>query len=324
LEEEDAPAPFRSPALLDLARALRAAEGDDTEIREALERAERAAADDPVLLLPCVAARAAFLDATGDPRQADEAYERAALLAPADSPRRGELLTAWGESLLRRASRGDGAGIVDRAESVLREALKSLPARSAQRGRLQGLVGSALAQRFRHVGFLPDLFESRHLLNQAARAAADAGVRAEVWLQLGRVRLEGWYRAGAPVLVEALQAYENAEREAHLAHGTDPGSVTAARARHACGTVLVLLGRPGAAQAAYRAARGQWQRLVGALRDVEWDDVESTRRAEEELASGTLPSPAVPGMPDAQWRRVAPPWYPWTPEWVSWWELDRS
>jgi hypothetical protein len=324
LDREGAPAGLRSPALLDLARALRAAEADDGEIRDALERAEQAAADDSALLLPCVAARAAFLDAAGESRQADEAYERAALLAPADSARRGELLTAWGESLLRRASSGDGAGIVDRAESVLREALKALPARSAQRGRLQALVGSALAQRFRHLGFLPDLFESRHLLSQAVRVAADAGVRAEAWLQLGRVRLEGWYRADAPVLVEALQAYENAEREAHAAHGADPGSVTAARARHGCGAVLLLMGRPGAARAAYRAARGQWQRLVGALRDVEWNDVESTRRAEQELTGDVLPPTAARGMPDEQWRRVSPPWYPWTPAWVSWWELDRS
>ncbi|NUS25376.1 MAG: hypothetical protein HOV92_14315, partial [Streptomyces sp.] len=324
LDREGAPATVRSPALLDLVRALRAAGADHAETRDTLLRAEQAAAGEPGLLQPCYAARAAFLDATGAPGEADEAYEKAAMLAPADSPRRGELLAAWGESLLRRASRADGEGLVDRAENVLREALKTLPARSTQRGRLQALVASALAQRFRHLGFLPDLFESRHLLGQAVRVAADAGVRAEAWLQLGRVRLEGWYRAGAPVLVEALQAYENAEREAHLAHGADPGSVTAARARHGCGAVLTLMGRSGAGRAAYQAAREQWQRLVGALREVDWSDVELTRRMDEVPARDDAPAALGRGMSEAQWQALAPPWWPWTEEWDNSADRDRS
>ncbi|MYU29990.1 SAV_2336 N-terminal domain-related protein [Streptomyces reticuli] len=319
LVREHAPDAVRGPALLDLARALRGAGAEDAETRQALGEALRAAGDDPALLLPCLAALAAFHDAAGEPGEADAAYERAALLAPADGPERVRLLTAWGESLLRRASSGDGAGVVDRAEYVLREALKSLPARSAHRGRLQGLVGSALAQRFRHLGFLPDLFESRHLLGQAVRAATDAAVRAEVWLQLGRVRLEGWYHAGAPVLMEALQAYENAEREAAAAHGGDPGSVTAARARHGCGAVLALMGRPGAAGGAFRAAREQWQRLVGALREVDWADVELTRRAERE------PPPVdARSLPEREWRETAPPWWPWSPDWADAPARDRS
>ncbi|OWA10010.1 hypothetical protein B9W62_12655 [Streptomyces sp. CS113] len=311
LDESDAPGPVRSRALLDLARALRGAPADEEATREVLLRAERAAGDDPALRLPCLAARAAFHDTVGEAREADEAYESAVLLAPPESVVRCGLLTTWGESLLRRASRGDGAGLVDRAESVLREALKELPARSAQRGRLQALVGSALAQRFRHLGFLPDLFESRHLLGQAVRAAADVGVRAEAWLQLGRVRLEGWYRAGAPVLFEALHAYENAEREAWEAHPVGPGPATVARARHGRGAVLVLLGRPSAAGAAYRAAREQWQRLTGSLREVDWDDVELTRRAADDLAAGRTPAAPSRAMPEEEWRRLSPPWHPW-------------
>ncbi|MFJ4524915.1 SAV_2336 N-terminal domain-related protein [Streptomyces sp. NPDC088810] len=320
LHRERAADAVRGPALLDLARALRGAGAEDVETRQALGEALAAAGDDPALLLPCLAALAAFHDAAGETGEADAAYERAALLAPADDPLRVRLLTAWGESLLRRASAGDGAGVVDRAESVLREALKSLPARSAHRGRLQGLVGSALAQRFRHLGFLPDLFESRHLLGQAVRAATDAAVRAEVWLQLGRVRLEGWYHAGAPVLVEALQAYENAEREAEAAHGGDPGSVTAARARHGCGAVLALMGRPGAARGAFRTAREQWQRLVGALREVDWADVELTRRAEAEPPSVVDPR----SLPEPSWRETAPPWWPWSQDWANASETGRS
>ncbi|MFB7502506.1 SAV_2336 N-terminal domain-related protein [Streptomyces broussonetiae] len=319
---QEASGAVRSPALLDLARALRAAGAEDTEIRRALERAERAAGDEPRLLLPCLAALAAFQDETGHSGEADTAYERAVLLAPADSALRCRLLTGWGESLLRRASAQGGAQIVDRAEYVLREALKALPARSAQRGRLQGLVGSALAQRFRHLGFLPDLFESRHLLGQAVRAAVDAAVRAEAWLQLGRVRLEGWYHAGAPALMEALQAYESAEREARSAHGGDPGSVTAARARHATGTVLALMERPGAARGAYRAAREQWQRLLATLYEVDWADVELTRRAEE--GSAALAAGAGRRMPEDQWRETAPPWWPWTEERENWSAVDRS
>ncbi|MFE0203828.1 SAV_2336 N-terminal domain-related protein [Streptomyces sp. NPDC058985] len=311
LDESGAPGPVRSRALLDLARALRGDPADEAATREALLRAERAAGDDPALRLPCLAARAAFHDTAGEAQEADEAYETAVLLAPPESVVRCGLLTTWGESLLRRASRGDGAGLVDRAESVLREALKDLPARSAQRGRLQALVGSALAQRFRHLGFLPDLFESRHLLGQAVRAAADVGVRAEAWLQLGRVRLEGWYRAGAPVLFEALHAYENAEREAWEAYPAGPGPATVARARHGRGAVLVLLGRPSAAGAAYRAAREQWQRLTGSLQEVDWDDVELTRRAGDDLAAGRTPEAPSRTMPEEEWRRLSPPWHPW-------------
>ncbi|NUS76187.1 MAG: hypothetical protein HOV70_08275, partial [Streptomyces sp.] len=324
LEAEGAGGAVRSPALLDLARALRAAGAEDVMTLDALTRAEHAAGDEPELRLPCLAARAAFHDAAGEAGEADDAYEKATMIAPPDSQRRCELLTAWGESLLRRASARDGAQLVDRAENVLREALHALPARSAQRGRLQGLVGSALAQRFRHVGFLPDLFESRHLLGQAVRAAADAAVRAEAWLQLGRVRLEGWYRAGTPVLMDALQAYENAEREAQAAHGVDPGSVTAARARHGCGAVLVLMGRPGAGRASYRSAREQWQRLVGALREVDWAEVELTRRTDEEFADSPSPPGATREMPESAWLRSAPPWYPWTETWNNWADLDRS
>ncbi|MGV9395719.1 SAV_2336 N-terminal domain-related protein [Streptomyces sp. NPDC003668] len=324
LDLERAPDAVRGPALLDLARALREAGAEDAETRRALLRARGAAGDDPGLLLPSLAALAAFHDAAGEAPEADEAYERAALLAPADGALRGRILTSWGESLLRRASAPDGARIVDRAEYVLREALQALPARSAHRGRLQGLVGGALAQRFRHLGFLPDLYESRHLLGQAVRAAADAAVRAEVWLQLARVRLEGWHRAGAPVLVDALQAYENAEREARAAHGEDPGSATSARARHGSAVVLALMGRPGAAREACRAAGEQWQRLAGALRQVDWADVELTRRVGAELAAGEGLARAPRELPDEEWERIAPPWWPWTGEWANWSELDRS
>ncbi|GAA3152402.1 hypothetical protein GCM10017687_82600 [Streptomyces echinatus] len=104
----------RGPALLDLARALRGAGAEDSgdPARAARGAGGRPATTRP-LLLPSLTALAAFHDTAGEPAEADAAYERAALLAPADGPLRVQLLTAWGESLLRRASTGDGAGVVD-------------------------------------------------------------------------------------------------------------------------------------------------------------------------------------------------------------------
>ncbi|MEU3526112.1 SAV_2336 N-terminal domain-related protein [Streptomyces sp. NPDC038707] len=319
LAREGVSAAVRTPALLELVRALRGAGSEDAEIRRTLREALETAGDDPALRRPALVAMARFHDAAGEFAQADAAYEGAVLRAPADGLPRVGILTAWGESLLRRAATEDGGAVVDRAEYVLHEALAALPARSEHRGRLQGLVGSALAQRFRHLGFLPDLFESRHLLGQSVRTATDAAVRAEAWLQLARVRLEFWYRVGAPVPAEAVHAYDNAVREAEAAYGGESGSVTAARALHGRGVVLALMGSPGAAREAFRAAREQWQRLAGALREVEWADVELTRRAERE------PPPARDrSLPERAWREAAPPWWPWSQDWLDTGGHDRS
>ncbi|MGW5864238.1 SAV_2336 N-terminal domain-related protein [Streptomyces sp. NPDC055239] len=311
LDAEGAPDGVRCPALLDLAEALRGIETPEATAA-VFARAEQAAGTDPGLRLRCLSAQAAFHEATGDHQGADRAYEAAAGLAPPDSARRSGLLTLWGESLLRRAAADTGAVIVDRAENVLREALTALPARAPDRGRLLGLVGGALAQRFRHLGFLPDLFESRHLLGQAIRGTHDARVRAEGRLQLGRVIVELRRRTGTPVLAEALQAYEHAEQEARIAYGRAPGSVTAARALHGQGGVLELMGRSTAARTAYRSAADEWRQLTGVLREVDWQEVELTRAR---LAAAEADRRVIPGGTDGlsgeDWDRVSPPWFLW-------------
>ncbi|WP_245238685.1 SAV_2336 N-terminal domain-related protein [Streptomyces sp. MZ04] len=310
LDAEGAPDSVRCPALLDLAEALRVV--DTPEATAAVfARAEEAAGTDPALRLRCLSAQAAFHEATGDHQNADRAYEAAARLAPPDSARRSGLLTVWGESLLRRAAADTGAAIVDRAENVLREALTALPARAPDRGRLLGLVGSALAQRFRHLGFLPDLFESRHLLGQAIRGARDARVRAEGRLQLGRVIVELRRRTGTPVLAEALQAYEHAEQEARIAYGRAPGSVTAARALHGQGGVLELMGRSAAARTAYRSAADEWRQLTGVLREVDWQEVELTRARAAAVDADELALPGVDRLSAEDWDRASPPWCTW-------------
>ncbi|MEU8539017.1 SAV_2336 N-terminal domain-related protein [Streptomyces sp. NPDC048717] len=313
------------PLLLDLADALRLSASSPDPARatapaatpvsvhdaeaDALDRAEPLLGDSTALRLRWTTARARLYDATGDGPAADAAYERATLLTPADGEQRGRLLLTWGESLLRRAATGTGTAPVDRAESVLREALTSLPADTPVRGRARVLIGSVLALRYDRAGFLPDLYESRHLLEQAVRAARTPAERAEVWLQLGWVRLRlgetGWDEGPD----QALLAYERAAEDARAAHGDTPGTVTLARALHAEGAVLRLTGRHGRAVDALRTAAGQWRRLDAALMEVDQTDIARTRAllAEAEAGPGPLPG----RIPPAERRRIAPPWWPW-------------
>ncbi|OEJ25055.1 hypothetical protein BGM19_25100 [Streptomyces agglomeratus] len=318
LDAEDAPDSLRCPALLDLAEALRAADAPHAGIAEVLARAARAAGEDPALRLRCLTAQARLHDAAGDPASADRAYESASGLAPPDSTRRCELLTEWGESLLRRAAaEPDTAGedTVGRAESVLREALAGMPARSASRSRLHLLLGSALALRFQRVGFLPDLYEGRHLLEEAAKRLTDTGVRAEAWLVVGRARLELARVSAATLLSDALQAYESAQRDADGAHGTRPGSRTAARAVYAQGCVLELMGRTGAARRSFERAHERWQRLISSLVEVDWAEAAAPRERIERLTerrrgAGARADDQSPEEADR--RRPAPPWWPFT------------
>ncbi|MDV9193658.1 hypothetical protein R6L23_36550, partial [Streptomyces sp. SR27] len=223
---------------------------------------------------------------------------------------RGPLLLTWGGSLLRRAEASTGTAPVDRAEGVLREALTRLPAGAPERARARSLIGSVLALRFHRAGFLPDLFESRHLLEQALRGTQDPGDRAEVWLQLGRVRLELAEVARDGVIGDALTAYRNAAEDSRTAHGDDPGTVTGARALHAQGAVLWLMGRSVRARATLRAASEQWRRLTGRLVEVDWEDVERTRALLREVEGVTG---APPGTVSAEARRgISPPWWAWS------------
>ncbi|MGX1881218.1 SAV_2336 N-terminal domain-related protein [Streptomyces sp. NPDC055287] len=318
LDAEDAPDSLRCPALLDLAEALRAAGAPHAGTAEVLTRAARHAGEDPALRLRCLTAQARLHDTAGDHAAADEAYETASGIAPPDSARRCELLTEWGESLLRRAAAEPGTAgedTVGRAESVLREALAGMPARSPSRSRLHLLLGSALALRFQRIGFLPDLYEGRHLLEEAAKRLTDTGVRGEAWLVLGRVRLELAHVSAATLLSDALQAYESAQRDADAAHGERPGSVTAARALYAQGCTLEFMGRTEAAHRAFERAHERWQRLTASLVEVDWREagVPRERLARlEEAAPGAAATADDQPLTDPDRRRLAPPWWPFT------------
>ncbi|MGW5423087.1 SAV_2336 N-terminal domain-related protein [Streptomyces sp. NPDC003943] len=301
------------PVLLDLADALHLAAAAPATVADALDRAEPLLGDSTALRLRWTSARARLHDVTGDGPAADAAYETATLLTPAEGEQRGRLLLTWGESLLRRAAAGSGTEPVDRAESVLREALTCLPADATARGRARVLIGSVLALRYDRAGFLPDLFESRHLLDQAVRAADGPAERAEVWLQLGWVRLQLSEVARDGRLADALTAYQRAAEDSHTAHGDTPGTRTLARALHAQGAVLYLMGRAFGARTALAAAAEQWRRLDGALREVDWADVERTRALLAEVGAGSrTPSDRLPReLSREERRRIAPPWWEW-------------
>ncbi|MEU8519278.1 SAV_2336 N-terminal domain-related protein [Streptomyces sp. NBC_01216] len=297
------------PALLDLADALRLAGGEPARIASVLDRAEPLVGEGGALRLRWTTAWARLHDSVGDGPATDAAYEQATLLAPADSARRGRLLMAWGESLLRRAATDGGTPSVDRAEGVLREALTALPADATERHKARILIGSVLALRFHRAGFLPDLFESRHLLEQAVRTTGEPALSCEAWLQLARVRLELSETSRDGVLGDALTAYQRCSEDARSAHGDTPGAVTGARALHAEGAVLRLMGRTARAEAVLRAAAERWRRLVAALVEVDRGDVERTLSL---LAEVTAQQAARPVRLSAdERRRTAPPWWTW-------------
>ncbi|MFC9792318.1 SAV_2336 N-terminal domain-related protein [Streptomyces sp. NPDC127584] len=296
-------------ALLDLADALHLAAADPDRIAPVLDRAEPLLGDARALRLRFTTARARLYDAQGDGAAADAAYEEATLLAPADSEQRGPLLLTWGDSLLRRAATDTGTAPVDRAEGVLREALTCLPAGAATRERAQILIGSVLALRFDRAGFLPDLYESRHLLDEAARTARDPETRAEVWLHLGWVQLQLSEVAREGQLVGALTAFQRAAEGIRAALGDRPGTITLARALHAQGAVLYLMDRPGQAATLLAEAAEQWRRLDGELVAVDWADVERTRALLAEV--GAVPRPRPDRFGREERRRIMPPWRAW-------------
>ncbi|GAA2071650.1 SAV_2336 N-terminal domain-related protein [Streptomyces albiaxialis] len=252
-------------ALLDLAAALRLTRAAPEERLAAVERAYAAAGDSRALRLSCVRERARVHRDGGDWRRADEAYAEAERLTARDSARRGELLAEWGAMLLREA------GETTRAEGILREALTSTPYGDGDlTQRLHLLIGQALVRRFRderartgHEGFLPDLYEGCHLLEQAARGGRTAQARAEAWLALGDARLDfPAVRGPNPGVYfdQAQTAYAESLRESERA-GEGP-SLTVARAWHGRGVLYALMGRERAARADFRAARDEWRRLA--------------------------------------------------------------
>ncbi|MCC3778718.1 hypothetical protein K6I33_003963, partial [Streptomyces sp. UNOB3_S3] len=305
LEREQAPEVQRCAALLDLAAALRAAGAPGAGLLAVLDAALEAATDD-AQRLRCRTEQARAHAAADQWPEADDAYAAAVGLTARDSLRRCELLVEWGESLLGRAPAagprggdggppagdagtpggdggspaGDGVDPVARAESVLREAYAVSPGRSPLRTRAQLTLGRALVLRFGRQGFLPDLYESCHLLEQAARRAPDGATRAEAWLELGTARLLLGERQGDLPVADAAAAFDTAAKEARRLPAPDgPGSVTAARSLHRYGDALERMGLRRAALAAYRDAQREWRDLTGRLAEVPWAEVQATREA---------------------------------------------
>ncbi|MDT0450963.1 SAV_2336 N-terminal domain-related protein [Streptomyces hesseae] len=293
LEREQAPDVQRCAALLDLAAALRAAGAPGAGLLAVLDAAVAATTDD-AQRLRCRTEQARAHAAADQWPEADDAYAAAVGLTARDSLRRCELLVEWGESLLGRApaagtpggDAGDAADPVTRAESVLREAYAVSPGRSPLRTRAQLALGRALVLRFGRQGYLPDLYESCHLLEQAARRAPDGATRAEAWLELGTARLLLSDRQGALPVADAAAAFDTAAKEARRLPAPDgPGSVTAARALHRYGDALERMGLRRAALAAYRDGQREWRDLTGRLAEVPWAEVQATREAVARLVN---------------------------------------
>lgn len=295
-------------ARLDLSSALRRAGADTAERLDNLDRAQAAAGDNDLLRLRCARARARVLRDAGDWEAADAAYASAEGFAGRDSLERGELLTEWGAMLLESGAE------VTRAESVLREALTGAPSTGRLAARLQLLLGRALAERYHREHFLPDLYEGCHLLEQAARQAPDAELRAEGWLLIARARQD--FPAGHVPPGRAEDALDRSLAEAREARGaatatatattvatatatgaaTTTGSVAVARALHARGVLRQTQGRTDAALTDYRDAGAEWLRLTTGLPGeapggVPWEEVRETRRriAVLEAAGGGSP-----------------------------------
>lgn len=254
-----------SPALLDLASALRLADAGDDEVLQVLGRAEAAGGEDGPWRLRALEEQAGVLDAAGEWNRAEGAYRSAVSLAGPDTPQRCRLLTDWGEMLLRVPERAD------RAEAVLREAVTVSPTKGALSARAALLLGRALVRRFRRERFLPDLYEGGHLLEQAAHKAPGAAARAEAWLRLSDARQE--LSHDDPRTVRAEVTYGRALSESRL---VDAQSVTAARALHGRGTLYERWGKPEAALVEYRAAAEEWRLLTEQGVDIPRDEARNT------------------------------------------------
>ncbi|MCC3773042.1 tetratricopeptide repeat protein, partial [Streptomyces sp. UNOC14_S4] len=292
LEAADAPEPQQGAALLDLAAALRLSGAPPADALAVLDRAGRLA-DDGGPHPRRLAELARAHTAARSWEEADEAYGAAVDLTDAYGAPRRELLAEWGESLLEQARREPGSAALERAEPVLREAFSVSPGRAPGRARVQLLLGRALVLRFDRQGFLPDLYEGVHLLEQAARHAPDGPTRAEAWLELGTARLTlheqtsaSPFSSGAAFSRAAEEAAADAFATAAEEDRAPGGSVVRARALHRRAATLERLERPRRALAVYREAAAEWAELTARLADVPWPEVQATREAVTRLAGG--------------------------------------
>ncbi|MBA0051544.1 tetratricopeptide repeat protein [Streptomyces sp. AJS327] len=279
----------RTEVLLDLVRALRLSEAPTGEQLRGLDRAAEEAAGSPELLLRCARERARVHRDAMQWGAADRAYAEAAELTWANSWERCELLAEMGEMRLTDAFDVNGA------ERILREALIGAPGDGPVTARLHLLLGRALALRWERARFLPDLYESCHQLEAAARQATDGEHEAEAWRLLAEARLA--FPPREPPYGQARDAYHRALRRAgEAARGR--GSVEAARALHGLGAMEERAGALGSALARYRAAAAEWNRLAGQFVRLPWPEVTATRECVARLESPGAPGPADPAGQD--------------------------
>ncbi|MQY13660.1 hypothetical protein SRB5_38100 [Streptomyces sp. RB5] len=261
--------------LRDLTAALRLLDAPPAQTAPILQRALTAAGDDTRLRLACLTDMAQVYRDAGDYAAADRTYERAEPLAPADGWRRSELLAEWGEMRLV------ADGVTPGPEGVLREALATAPGVGPVVARLGLLLGRALLRRWQEERFLPDLYESCHQLERAARLAPDAPARAEAWRRLGRAR------AAFPERERSVDEARDAYRAAiEAAREAGPSSVEGARALHGLGELWQEAGRRGEALEAFRSAAAEWGRLGAEHGDLPWAEVTATRRRVAGLEGG--------------------------------------
>jgi hypothetical protein len=265
--------------LLDLSGALRLS-GAPSPVRLAnLERARTAAGDDDALRRRCARERARVNRDDGDAVAADLAYAEAEEFTAGEGLERCELLTEWGTMLL------DDTEEITRAEGLLREALTRAPSDGPLPARLQLLLGRALVARYHGGGFLPDLYEACHLLEQSARRAQGPGTRAEAWLRLGSARLD--FPEGHLTNPNAGEALSRSLAAAREARGEAPASAAVARALHAGARLAERQGDLADALTGYRAAAAEWRRLAGHFPDeAPWDEMRLTRERIAALEAG--------------------------------------
>ncbi|MFC5724811.1 SAV_2336 N-terminal domain-related protein [Streptomyces gamaensis] len=287
LFEADGAAPtLLGTVLLHLARAMRLSGAPAEEIHTVLDRAELP--EDTRLPLLRLLERARVATDAHAWTDADQAYEAAVARTDSNSAERAGLLAQWGESVLGRPPGETGTAS---AESVLREAYVVVPGRDPARPRIQLLLARALLQRFAGHGFLPDLYESVHLLEQAARHAPDRSARAEAWLELGSARITLHERSATVPFPSAAAFSDAALKSAADAFGkaaeeAEPGTAVLARALHHKGRILERLGRRRAALDAYRAAAREWAACAARPGRISGAETRATREAVARLEGG--------------------------------------
>lgn len=212
---------------------------------------------------------------TGDPRElrdAAEAFARAAADTSREAAEYPDVLSEWGEVLLRRADAESGERAWEalaHAIRVLRDCRRETHIGSPHTAHRLLMLGRALIRRHRLRGDRVDLREAEHLFGLAAAEAKDPLLAARCSLELGQAQYEAYRSLARPArlddAVDAFRAAAESAREAEAAAESDRDRRIAvelgAQAHHWRGMSYEAATRPRAARDAYRAARAAWARL---------------------------------------------------------------